>query len=68
MADNDDETLVLTPEEVRKLLRCSRSVLYSGLKNGSIPCIHLGPRKVVIPRTKLMALLEGAGGDGATPK
>lgn len=62
---NDNEALVLTPKEAMKLLRCSRSVLYAGLKNGSIPCIHLGPRKVVIPRLKLMALL---GGDGATPK
>jgi len=61
---NDNEPLVLTPEEARKLLRCSRSVIYSGIKNGSIPAIHLGPRKVVIPRAKLMALLEGAN-DGA---
>lgn len=58
------ESLVLTPEEARKLLRCSRSVLYAGLKNGSIPCIHLGPRKIVIPRAKLMRLLEGTGNDG----
>jgi len=63
---NDNEPLVLTPEEARKLLRCSRSVIYSGIKNGSIPAIHLGPRKVVIPRAKLMALLEGAN-DGAHP-
>lgn len=63
---NDNEPLVLTPEEARKLLRCSRSVIYSGIKNGSIPAIHLGPRKVVIPRAKLMALLEGAN-DEAHP-
>jgi len=63
---NDNEPLVLTPEEARKLLRCSRSVIYSGIKNGSIPAIHLGPRKVVIPRAKLMALLEGAN-DRAHP-
>lgn len=66
MASNIDDSLVLTPEEARKLLRCSRSVIYSGIKNGSIPCIHLGPRKIVIPRAKLMALLEGAN-DGAHP-
>jgi len=63
---NDNEPLVLTPEEARKLLRCSRSVIYSGIKNGSIPAIHLGPRKVVIPRAKLMALLEVTN-DGAHP-
>lgn len=53
----NNEQLVLTPKEAMKLLRCSRSVLYAGLKNGAIPAIHLGPRKVVIPRRKLMALL-----------
>ena len=65
--ENNNEQLVLTPEEARKLLRCSRSVLYAGLKNGSIPAIHLGPRKVVIPRKKLMALLGGTGNDGSHP-
>ena len=64
--ENDNEALVLTPKEAMKILRCSRSVLYAGLRNGSIPCIHLGPRKVVIPRAKLMALLGGAN-DGACP-
>jgi len=64
--ENDNEALVLTPREAMKILRCSRSVLYAGLKNGSIPSIRLGPRKVVIPRAKLMALLGGAN-DGAHP-
>lgn len=63
---NDNEQLVLTPREAMKILRCSRSVLYAGLKNGCIPCVHLGPRKVVIPRKKLMALL-GDTNDGAHP-
>lgn len=57
---DNNEPLVLTPEEARKLLRCSRSVIYSGIKSGSIPAIRLGPRKVVIPRKKLMALLGDA--------
>ena len=61
---SDSEALVLTPKEAMKLLRCSRSVIYSGIKNGSIPAIHLGPRKVVIPRAKLMRLLEGTENDG----
>lgn len=61
-----DEALVLTPKEAMKILRCSRSTLYAGLKNGNIPSIHLGPRKVVIPRAKLMAML-GGDNDG-TPK
>ncbi len=63
--------LVLTPEEARRILRCSRSVLYSGLKNGAIPCIHLGPRKVIIPRLKLLAMLgadeEAQHGNSESP-
>ena len=59
MGNNNDEALVLTPKEAMKLLRCSRSVMYSGIKDGSIPAIRLGPRKIVIPRAKLMRLLEG---------
>lgn len=65
--ENDSEALVLTPREAMKILRCSRSVIYSNIRNGSIPAIHLGPRKVVIPRKKLMALLEGAN-DGTHPQ
>jgi len=68
VVSNNGESLVLTPKEAMKLLRCSRSVLYAGLKNGSIPCVHLGPRKVVIPRVQLMRLLEGTGNDGTHPK
>ncbi len=65
--ESSNDQLVLTPKEAMKILRCSRSVLYAGLKNGSIPSIHLGPRKIVIPRKKLMVLLEGAN-DGAHPQ
>ena len=67
MASNN-EPMVLTPEEARKLLRCSRAVLYSGLKNGSIPCIHLGPRKVVIPRQRFLEWLSGGGGNNLHPQ
>lgn len=56
---NGKDSLVLTPEEARKLLRCSRGVIYAGIKNGSIPAIRLGPRKVVIPRASLMRMLSG---------
>ena len=65
---NDSEALVLTPSEVRKILRCSRSVLYAGLKNGSIPSIRISPRKIIIPRAAFLAWLNGAGGNGAKPQ
>jgi len=65
---NDSEALVLTPSEVRKILRCSRSVLYAGLKNGSIPSIRISPRKIIIPRAAFLAWLSGAGENGAKPQ
>lgn len=62
MASNNDQ-LVLTPEEARKLLRCSRSVLYSGLKNGSIPSIRISARKIIIPKHRFFEWLNGEGGN-----
>jgi len=41
---------VLVSEEARQLLRCSRGVFYRGIKDGTIPSIRLGPRKIVIPK------------------
>ena len=66
--ESKDEQLILTPDEARKILRCSRSVIYSGIKNGSIPSIRISARKIVIPRHAFFAWLNSAGGDGATPQ
>jgi len=65
---NDNEPLVLTPEEARKLLRCSRSVLYSGLKNGTIPSIRISARKIIIPRRRFFEWLGEGGGNDLHPK
>ena len=65
---NDSEALVLTPSEVRKILRCSRSVLYAGLKNGSIPSIRISPRKILIPKHRFLEWLNGDGGNNLHPK
>ena len=58
----DDEKLVLTPEEARQLLRCSRGVLYSALRSGVIPSLRVGPRKIIIPRHRFMAWLQNSTG------
>lgn len=60
---NDNESLVLTPEQVRQRLKISRSVLYSSLKNGTIPSIRLSPRKILIPKQRFLAWLNEAGGN-----
>ena len=49
---------VLVSKEAQRLLRCSRGVFYRGIKNGTIPSIRLGPRKILIPKAALMRMLQ----------
>jgi len=49
---------VLISKEAQRLLRCSRGVFYRGIKNGTIPSIRLGARKIVIPKAALMRMLQ----------
>ena len=65
-ANSNDDALVLTPGEVRQLLRCSRGVVYDGIRRGTIPSIRISPRKIIIPRHRFMEWLE-SGGKGAVP-
>lgn len=65
---NDSEPLVLTPSEARKILRCSKSVLYSALRAGTIPSLRLSSRKIIIPRHAFMAWLNETGGNKLHPK
>lgn len=68
MENNNSESLILTPNEARKILRCSKSVIYTCLRRGTIPSIRISQRKIVIPRHAFFAWLNSAGGDGAGPK
>jgi len=65
--ESKDESLVLTPAEVRKCLKISRSVLYSSLKNGTIPSIRISPRKIIIPRHRFFEWLNEGGGNNLHP-
>ena len=49
---------VLVSKEAQRLLRCSRGVFYRGIKNGTIPSIRLGPRKILIPKAALRRMLQ----------
>jgi excisionase family DNA binding protein len=66
--ENSDDTLVLTPEEVRQLLNISRSVLYSALARGIIPSIRISPRKIIIPKHTFMRWLDEGGGNNLRPQ
>ena len=68
MASNNDDSLVLTPEEVRQRLKISRSVLYSCLRQGTIPSIKISPRKILIPKHRFFEWLDGGGGNDLHPQ
>ena len=64
---NNDESLVLSPNDVRKLLKCSRSVVYCALAQGRIPSIRISPRKIIIPKHAFMRWLNEGGGNNLHP-
>ena len=51
------ESLVLTVEEARRLLRLSRGLMYDALRRNEVPNVRIG-RRILIPRAALMRLLE----------
>lgn len=61
MVASSDESLVLTPEEARQLLRCSRGVIYEGIRRGTIPSLRISPRKIIIPKRRFMEWLNQGG-------
>lgn len=61
--ESSGESLVLTPEEVRRLLKCSRGVLYTALRAGTIPSIRISPRKIIIPKHRFLEWLNQGGGN-----
>ncbi len=66
--ENSNEALVLTPNEVRRRLKISRSVLYSALRQGRIPSIRISPRKILIPKHRFLEWLDGGGGNDLHPQ
>lgn len=65
---SDDEALVLTPAEVRRQLKISRSLLYSALRQGTIPCLKISPRKYLIPKHRFLQWLNEGGGNNLHPQ
>jgi len=60
--EHRNDSLVLTPIEVAKLLRIGRGTAYAQIKCGTIPNIRMG-RRILIPRAALMQMLEMAKND-----
>jgi excisionase family DNA binding protein len=63
MVASNDDSLVLTPREVQHYLKISRGVLYNSLRNGTIPCLKISPRKYLIPKHRFLVWLNGGGND-----
>ena len=53
----DEDTLVLTVEEVAQLLRVSRAFAYELVNRGDLPCLRLG-RRVLVPRRALERFVD----------
>ncbi len=66
--ESNDEALVLTPEEVRQLLKISRSVVYSALRQGTIPSVKISPRKILIPKHRFLRWLDEGGSNNLHPQ
>jgi excisionase family DNA binding protein len=54
-----NESMVLTVEEMRQLLRIGRNAAYEGVRTGAIPSIRVGAR-ILVPRRALEQMLEQA--------
>jgi excisionase family DNA binding protein len=68
----DDLPLLLTVQEVQRLLRVGRTAAYEAIRCGDIPSIKVG-RSIRVPKSAVAGLLglnvNGGGGgvDTATP-
>ena len=59
------EPLVMTVEQAARLLVISRGLAYQGVRDGSIPSISIGRRRLV-PRARLLELLGATNGEGVS--
>ena len=57
-----NDKLFYTPEEFRKILPCSRGVIYESLRQGTIRSFRLG-RRIFIPASEVTRLSQLAGAD-----
>jgi excisionase family DNA binding protein len=59
MPNHEKNRLILSVEEVSRLLGLSRGLTYEAIRTGQIPSIRIG-RRILIPRTRLYQLLDNA--------
>lgn len=59
-----DSKLVMSVEEAAVLLGISRGLAYELVRRGELPSLRLG-RRLVVPRRRLLMLIEGEVTDGS---
>lgn len=62
---NSELPLVLTAKETAKFLRIGKSTFYEQIRCGRIGYLRIG-RRILVPRTALLKMLELEGEDNGT--
>ena len=58
MTGEDQNQIVFSVEQARRLLGISRGLAYEGVRTGQIPSVRIG-RRILIPRAALKRKLDG---------
>ena len=58
VSPSTQDRIVLTVEEAAKLLRISRGLAYEMVRQGALPSIRLGLRRILVPRQALERMLD----------
>lgn len=58
MEKNQNTVLAVPPEEAFKMIGISRATGYKYIKEGVIPAVKLGPRRLLVPVAGLENLLK----------
>ena len=62
----DEERLTIDIETAAKLLGIGRSLAYELAREGKIPTLHLGKRRIVVPKKAIERMIENAIAIGST--
>jgi len=57
----NEKCLTITIQEAAKLLGISRNLAYELAKTGTIPCLKLGSRRILVPKKALEEMLSQGG-------
>ncbi|MFC1977063.1 helix-turn-helix domain-containing protein [Chloroflexota bacterium] len=60
----EEDRLTLTVKETAKQLGCSKGKMYELIRQELIPHLHLGARRIVVPKVALYRMLEAVDSSG----